>query len=144
MQHSCKTHRRIALALQILAAVILGQTLFFKFSGAAESKYIFSTLGIEPWGRIGTGVLELIAAALLLAPRGAVYGAGMAAGLMVGAIGGHLTRLGIVVQNDGGLLFGLALTVLLSSVLVLWLRRGEIPWIGPLLAPSCATNASVR
>ena len=140
MQHPCKTHRRIALALQILAALILGQTLYFKFSGAPESKFIFSTLGVEPWGRIGTGVLELVAVGLLLAPRGAIYGAGLAAGLMAGAVGSHLTRLGIVVQNDGGLLFGLALTVLLSSALVLWLRRGEIPLIGPRLAPSCTTQ----
>jgi hypothetical protein len=57
---------------QITAAVILGQTLFFKFTGAPESKYIFTTLGIEPWGRIGTGILELITVVLLLSPRTAV------------------------------------------------------------------------
>lgn len=144
MQHPCKTHRRIALGLQILSALILGQTLFFKFSGAAESKFIFTALGVEPWGRIGTGVLELIAIGLLLIPGGAVYGAGLAAGLMTGAIGSHLTRLGIVVQGDGGLLFGLAVSVFLSSALVLWLRRGEIPWIGRVLAPACAIPTSGR
>ena len=144
MKHPCKTHQRVALGLQILSALILGQTLFFKFSGAPESKYIFSTLGAEPWGRIGTGVLELVAVALLLVPGGAVYGAGLAVGLMTGAIGSHLTQLGIVVQGDGGLLFGLAVTVFMSSALTLWLRRGEIPWIGRLLSPSCSIPSSGR
>src|SRR5258706_15856023 len=89
---------------QIIAAVILGQTLYFKFTGAPESVYIFSALGAEPWGRIGTGVLELVAVALLLYPRTPVLGAALAAGLMVGAIGAHLTRLGVEVQGDGGAL----------------------------------------
>ena len=72
MQPPCNTHRRIALGLQILSALILGQTLCFKFSGAAESKFIFTTLGVEPWERTGTGVLELIAVGLLLIPGAAV------------------------------------------------------------------------
>src|SRR4029453_6823492 len=96
---------------QITAAVILGQTLFFKFTGAPESKYIFSTLGIEPWGRIGTGVLELITVILLLNPKTPVLGALLAVGLMGGAIMSHLTRLGIEVQGDHGLLFKLGVTV---------------------------------
>ncbi len=96
---------------QLTAAVILGQTLFFKFTGAAEAKYIFSTLGVEPWGRIGTGILELITVALLLYPKTPVLGAVLAIGLMGGAIVSHLTRLGIEVQGDHGLLFKLAITV---------------------------------
>lgn len=126
--------RVVSWICQLGTAGILAQTLFFKFSGAAESRYIFSTLGIEPWGRIGTGVLELVAVVLLLVPRTAALGALLAAGLMVGAIGAHLTLLGIQVQNDGGLLFGLALAVLVLALVVLALRFRELPLVGPRLA----------
>src|SRR4051812_49421600 len=98
---------------RFVAAVILLQTLFFKFTGAPESIYIFTKVGLEPAGRYGTGVVELIAAVLLLFQCHAWLGALLAAGVMSGAIASHLTVLGIVVQNDGGLLFCLALTVLL-------------------------------
>jgi hypothetical protein len=117
-------------ACQLTAVAILGQTLFFKFTGAPESRYIFTTLGIEPWGRIGTGVAELVAVALLLYPKTSVLGAVLAVGLMGGAIMGHLTRLGIEVQGDHGLLFKLALTVMLASVIVVVLRRRELPLVG--------------
>lgn len=120
---------------QLVAAGILAQTLYFKFSGAPESRYIFSTLGMEPWGRIGTGALELVAVVLLLIPRTAAVGALVAAGLMGGAIMAHLTRLGIQVQGDGGLLFGLALAVLLVSLAVLVLRFRELPFLGARLVP---------
>jgi uncharacterized membrane protein len=112
--------------LQLLAAVILLQTLFFKFTGAEESVYIFSTLGVEPWGRIGSGFVELIAAAMLLYPPTAAAGAALAMGLMAGAIFSHLTVLGLAVKGDGGLLFALAVTVFVSSAIVLGMRRGEI------------------
>lgn len=120
----------ISWILQVVAAVILLQTLFFKFTGAEESKYIFTTLGIEPWGRIGTGLLELIAAALLLTPRTVAIGAILSCGLMCGVIMGHLTKLGIVVKDDGGLLFGLACTVLISCAIVVMIRREQIPVVG--------------
>ncbi|HEY7681815.1 MAG TPA: DoxX family protein [Gemmatimonadales bacterium] len=120
-------------ACQITAAVILAQTLFFKFTGAPESRYIFSTLGIEPWGRIGTGVAELVAVALLLYPKTPAIGAVLAIGLMMGAIVSHLTRLGIEVQGDHGLLFKLAVTVLLTATVVLILRRRELPLVGSRL-----------
>ena len=116
--------------LQLIVAAILLQTLFFKFTGAAESVYIFSTLGAEPWGRIGSGVVELIAATLLLIPATATLGAVLAMGVMVGAIVSHLTVLGIEVRGDGGLLFALALTVFVASAVVLLIRRGEIPLVG--------------
>src|SRR5437867_11098632 len=97
--------------LQIIVALILFQTLFFKFTGAEESKYIFSKLGLEPWGRVGSGVVELIAVILLLYPRTVTLGAILSAGVISGAIFSHLTKLGVVVQNDGGLLFILAVIV---------------------------------
>ena len=120
-------------ALQLLAAAILLQTLFFKFSAAEESVYIFTTLGMEPWGRIGSGVAELIAAILLLVPATVPAGAVLAMGVMAGAIVSHLTVLGIEVKGDGGLLFGLALTVFFASAVVLVIRRGQIPIVGRYL-----------
>ena len=119
--------------LQLVAAGILLQTLFFKFTGAEESVYIFSTLGAEPWGRIGSGVVELVAAVLLLYPATAAVGAVVAIGVMSGAIMSHLTVLGIEVKGDGGLLFGLAIVVFMASGVVLFLRRGELPVVGRYL-----------
>jgi putative oxidoreductase len=124
----------ISWALQLVVAGILLQTLFFKFTGAAESVYIFSTLGVEPWGRIGSGVVELIAAILLLVPATVTVGAVLALGVIAGAILSHLTVLGIEVQGDGGILFFLALAVFVASAAILILRRGEIPLIGMWLA----------
>lgn len=123
----------LSTVLQLIAAGILLQTLFFKFSGAAESVYIFTTLGMEPWGRLGSGVVELIAAALLLYSPTAAIGALLAIGVMSGAIVSHLTRLGIVVQGDGGLLFGLAFGVFVSSAIVLVIRRTQLPVVGQYL-----------
>lgn len=118
---------------QIVAAVILAQTLFFKFTGAEESKYIFSTLGVEPWGRYFAGSVELVAVVLLLVPRSASVGAALAIGVMLGAIFSHLTKLGLVVKDDGGFLFALAVTTLVASAVVLFIRRGELPVVGPML-----------
>jgi hypothetical protein len=124
----------VSWALQLIVAGILLQTLFFKFTGAAESVYIFSTLGAEPWGRIGSGVVELIAALMLLYPATITMGAILALGVIAGAILSHLTVLGIAIQGDGGLLFFLALAVFISSVAILVLRRGDIPILGVWLA----------
>ena len=127
-----KTQTIISRILQLIAAAILFQTLFFKFTGAPESVYIFTTLGMEPWGRIGSGVVELIACILLLAPRTVPVGAILALGVISGAIVSHLTKLGIVVKDDGGLLFGLAVVVFVTSGIILVIRRGQIPVIGGL------------
>jgi uncharacterized membrane protein YphA (DoxX/SURF4 family) len=116
--------------LQLVVAVILLQTLFFKFTGAEESVYIFTTLGAEPWGRIGSGIVELIAAALLLIPRTVWFGALLALGTISGAILSHLLFLGLVVKDDGGLLFGLAIVVFACSAALLWMRRRELPVVG--------------
>ena len=116
--------------LRIVAAVILLQTLFFKFTGAAESVYIFSTLGMEPWGRIGSGVAELIASILLLMPGTVVYGAVLSLGVISGAIVAHLTQLGIALPavGDNGELFALAVIVFVCSGLVLMIHRHQIPF----------------
>lgn len=115
---------------QIAAALILLQTLFFKFTAAPESVYIFTKVHAEPWGRLGSGVVELIAAVLILTPRTVWAGALLALGVMAGAIVTHLTVLGIEVMNDGGLLFALALIVFSSSAVALVLHRTQIPVIG--------------
>lgn len=115
-------------APRAIAAGVLLQTLYFKFTGAPESVYIFETLGVEPYGRILAGLAELLAAVLLLLrPR---LGAALAALVMLAAIASHLGPLGIEIASpergipsDGGLLFGLALLTLLCSVLVLWFGR---------------------
>ena len=122
--------------LQAAVAVILLQTLFFKFTGAPESVYIFSKLGAEPWGRIASGVFELIAATLLLFPRAAAVGALMSLGVISGAIFSHLTRLGIALTEvgDRGELFALALVVFAGSAAVLFIRRRELPFVGALLS----------
>lgn len=130
MHNLSKMQAMVSWALQLAAAGILLQTLFFKFTASQESVYIFTTLGVEPWGRIATGILELIASVLLLVPVAAPIGAVLAIGLMAGAILSHLVFLGIEVKGDGGLLFGLALFVLLSSAVVLTLRRTQVPFVG--------------
>jgi len=124
---------------QLTVAGILLQTLFFKFTGAEESVYIFTTLGrfvhvagVEPWGRIGSGVIELIAGLMLLVPATASLGAGLAMGVMAGAIASHILVLGVEVKGDGGLLVALALTAFVGSVVVLVLRRSQIPVVGRL------------
>lgn len=120
--------------LRITAAIILLQTLFFKFTAAPESVYIFTKVGAEPWGRIGSGVVELIAAILILTPRFTWLGSLIALGAMAGAIFSHLTVLGIEVQGDKGLLFALALIVFVCSTANLLLHRSEIPVVGRRLA----------
>lgn len=112
--------------LRIIAALIMLQTLYFKFTGAEESIYIFSRIGMEPWGRIGTGVLELVASVLILYPRTTHFGAILAMGLMGGAIFFHLTKLGISVMNDKGQLFIYALLVFLSSATLLFIYRSRV------------------
>jgi len=136
--HNLTRHQTIvSWALQLAVAGILLQTLFFKFSGAEESVYIFSAVGrfigvpaVEPWGRIGSGVLELVASILLLVAATASLGAMLTVGVMAGAVLSHLVILGVEVKGDGGLLFGLALAALTGSVIVLILRRAELPVVG--------------
>ncbi len=112
--------------LRIIAAYILLQTLRFKFGAAPESVYIFTKVGMEPWGRIGSGIVELIASVLILWPRTTAWGAGLAMGTMTGAIFFHLTALGIDVMDDHGQLFYMAITVWVSCAVLLFTYREQI------------------
>jgi hypothetical protein len=133
MNSLTKTQKIASWLVRLTAAIILLQTLFFKFTGAPESVYIFTKVGLEPWGRYGSGVVELIAAILLLSSCHCWLGALLALGVMGGAIMSHLTVLGIVVQDDGGLLFALAITVAVCSLITLALHRRQIPFVSKYL-----------
>ena len=109
----------------IFAAIILLQTLYFKFTGAPESVYIFEQLGAEPYGRIGLGVVELITATLLIFKRTSFVGGLLGLGIISGAILSHLLVLGIEVQNDGGTLFILALTVFILCLITVILQKDK-------------------
>jgi len=112
--------------LRLLAALIMLQTLFFKFSASPESVYIFKTIGMEPYGRIGTGIMELVASILILYSKTTVYGAVLAIGLMAGAIFFHLAKLGLVVMDDGGQLFIYAILVFISSLALIIIYRHQL------------------
>ena len=116
---------------QIIAAAILAQTLFFKFTYAPETRLIFERLGGRP-AATAAGVMELVCAVLLLLPRMAIFGALLSLGVIAGAIGTHLFVIGIDVvdpatgRGDGGLLFGLAVAIAALSLVILALRRQEV------------------
>ena len=114
--------------LRLIPVIILLQTLYFKFTGAPEAVFIFTQMGVEPWGRYVLGVLELITGILLLTPW-FVSGALLGILLMLGALVAHLTTLGIEVQGDGGLLFGMALVVLITCGILLYTRRKNILFV---------------
>ena len=118
--------KKIILVLRFIVALILLQTLYFKFTASPESVFIFSTLGMEPYGRILSGIGELIASILLLIPSTVIFGAILSIGIISGAILSHLTLLGIVVMDDGGLLFILALIVFFFSFIILILKKEEV------------------
>jgi uncharacterized membrane protein YphA (DoxX/SURF4 family) len=121
---------------RLIAAIIMLQTLYFKFSASEESVFIFSTIGMEPWGRIGVGVLELISAVLLLIPSTVWAGSLLALGLMVGALGMHLAFLGIIVKDDGGQLFIYALIVALCATYSFWKSKDQLPTFISMFLPS--------
>lgn len=114
---------------RIIAAGIMMQTLYFKFSGAEESVELFTQLGVEPWGRIGTGILELIASILMIVPSTVWIGSLLSIGLMAGAILSHILVIGIV-RNDGGQLFAYALVVFVCALFCSWKTKSQIPsWL---------------
>jgi len=125
-------NKSLLLFLRIIVAIILIQTLRFKFTAHPDSVYIFTKVGLEPFGRIGIGVLELIASILILIPKTIWTGALLTVGLISGAVLMHLTQLGIEINDDGGTLFYMALGVLILSLIILWNERRKIPHLGNL------------
>ncbi|MBT8385360.1 MAG: DoxX family protein [Bacteroidia bacterium] len=125
--------KNIDLGLRILIALILLQTLRYKFTAHPDSVYIFTQVGLEPYGRIAIGILELISAILILIPRTIWLGAGLTLGIISGAIIMHITKLGIEVNNDGGTLFYMALLIFSLALIVLWKNRKNLPIIGKSL-----------
>lgn len=126
-------HKNVLLIIRIVIAVILAQTLRFKFTAHPDSVYIFSKIGLEPLGRIGIGILELIAAVLILIPKTIWMGALLSTGLMAGAILSHLTKLGLEINGDHGLLFYTALLTFLLSIILMFNQRKNIPIVGNLI-----------
>ena len=122
--------KNIRLGLRIVVAIILVQTLRFKFTAHPDSVYIFTSVGLEPYGRIGIGVLELISAILILIPKTVWLGSLISLGVISGAILIHLTSLGIEINGDGGILFYMAILVFVLSFILLWVNRKSIPFIG--------------
>lgn len=121
-----KTQTILYWGARIIAAFIMAQTLFFKFSGAEESVKIFSELHAEPWGRIGSGVLELISSILILVPATVWVGSALAIGLMGGAILSHFAVIGVF-RDDGGQLFFYALAVLVCALYSFWKSKEQMP-----------------
>jgi len=120
----------LPLVLRIVVAAILIQTLRFKFTAHPDSVYIFTQVDLEPTGRIGIGIVELIAGILLLIPKTVWLGATLTVGVIAGAIFMHLTKLGIDVNGDGGVLFYTAVVTFTLALIVLWIYRKQIPIIG--------------
>jgi len=126
-------NRFIFLALRIIVAIILIQTLRYKFLAHPDSVFIFTEAGLEPTGRIVIGFLELIAAFLIIFPRTVWLGAGLTLGIISGAIFLHLTKIGIEIQGDGGALFYTAILIFVFSAIILWHERTKVPIIGDKL-----------
>lgn len=124
--------KKVFLGIRILISIILIQTLRFKFTGHADSVYIFEQVGLEPYGRIGIGILELIAGILILIPKTVWAGAMLTFGVISGAVFMHLTQLGIEVRDDGGVLFFTALFVFILSGTILFDNRKQLPIIGKM------------
>ena len=111
--------------LRLVAAYIMLQTLYFKFTGHEQSVRLFTELGMEPWGRIGTGVFELIASILILYPKTTGWGAGLGMGLMAGAIFFHVTKLGLKFDGDYGL-FTLAVVAFVCCAILFTVYRSQV------------------
>jgi putative oxidoreductase len=134
-----------SIVLRIIAAIILLQTLYFKFSGHPESVELFTKLGVEPWGRVGTGIIELISGLLLLIPSTVIIGAFLGIGLMLGAIASHLMIIGIESKGDGGQLFFLAIIVLVSCcIIAIMHKRQGLDLVKQLMVRYKKQNADVN
>lgn len=120
------TKKYVIFILQLIIAISHLQTLRFKFTAHPDSVYIFSQLNLEPYGRIGIGIFELIIAILILIPKTKIIAGMLSIAVITGAIVSHLGPLGVEVQNDNGILFYFALFVLASTLLFLWLQKEEV------------------
>jgi hypothetical protein len=121
-----KAKNIISLILKLTVAIILLQTLYFKFTAHPDSVHIFSALGVEPWGRVGLGIIELITVVLILIPKTKIIGMATSLGIIIGAVFSHILVLGITVSNDGGGLFTLAIIVLLAATIFLIMHKNEV------------------
>ena len=139
--------------LQLAVVFILGQTLFFKFTGAPETVALFEVLGAEPFGRYAAGLMELAAVVLMLIPRTAWLGSAISFAAITGAIGAHFTRLGISIDPAalgkpaleplaGPSLFGMAVFVFAASSAVLVIRRRQVPVVGRMFGSDSVTQAA--
>lgn len=115
----------------LIAAGIMMETLFFKFSGAAESRYIFSKMGTDPYMRWTQGVWELLAALGLLIPGWHWLGGILTLGDMGAAIISHMTWLGYAALGDHELLLGMALTTFTCGFTIVVLHRHQILFVAP-------------
>lgn len=120
------TKNIISWVLRLTVAIILLQTLYFKFTAHPDSVHIFSALGVEPWGRIGLGIIELVTALLILIPKTKIFGMINSLGIILGAVLSHLLVLGLNVGDDSGGLFTLAIIVLIASIIFLILHKTEV------------------
>jgi uncharacterized membrane protein YphA (DoxX/SURF4 family) len=117
----------INIVFRVVPAIIMLQTLYFKFTAHPQSVKLFTILGMEPWGRIGIGVFELIAAILLMINRTKLLGALLGIGLMLGAIFFHLTNKNIGINFDGDpILFIYAVITLLCCSIIAFINRKGI------------------
>lgn len=120
------TKNTISWMLRLTVSVILLQTLYYKFTAHPDSVHIFSVLGVEPWGRIGLGIIELIIAFFILLPKTSLIGMLASLGIILGAVFSHVLVLGVNVSNDGGGLFTLAIIVLIASTIFLFMHKREL------------------
>ncbi len=118
---------------RVIAAVILLQTLYFKFTAHPQSVKLFTAIGdyigwsaANPYMRIGTGVMELITGILLLIPSRAFLGAFLGLGVISGALATHLfiPTVGINFDGDAGL-FTLAVVVFVACLIVLLIEKEQ-------------------
>jgi hypothetical protein len=121
---------KISFTLRLLVAIILLQSLYFKFGSHEQAIHIFSTLGVEPWGRFLLGGIELVLAIAILLPTTKSIANTLTGMLMIGAVGAHLfTPLGIVVrwngQNDGGQLFIMGVAVIILCVIEIGIEKSN-------------------
>lgn len=121
-----KAKKIISMILRIVVAVIFIQTLFFKFTAHPDSVELFTALGVEPFGRIGLGIVELIVSLLILIPKTKALGIVSSIGIMIGAIGSHFLVIGTNFKGDGGALFAMAVVVFIAATILFFMHKDEV------------------